>query len=143
MEMKTKQLLNSLLRIPEYPPVPDYEIVTEIALDSLRVTHHLLIQTAHSTYRFVVTDAKYKSGRLIGGAFGEIGVAALLHGAQGNEECVTETYVPKLYKGARAVFLLEQDATRIITSVMRRLIHFKAIENSPNAWLQSEGTQEE
>src|SRR5262245_3534906 len=144
METKTKRLLNSLLRSSEYPSeTDDYEEVTEVTLDTLSATPHLLIKTAYSTYRFSVNDPKQKGGRLIGGAFGETGVAALLLGAKGKAEYGTETYIPKLTKGARAVFLLERDATRIVTSAIRRLIHLKAIDNSPNAWLQSEGTQEE
>ena len=129
--METKSIFNlSRRRAAHLHEASDCEEVTEVALDSLSATPHLLIKTSFNTYFFAMTDVDHKCGWLIGGEFGEAGVAAMLLGAQGKAEYGTETYAPKLTKGVRAVFLLEREATRIITSVIKRLVQVKTTEGT-------------
>jgi hypothetical protein len=117
-------LLSSLLQSSEYQPDSnDYEAVTEIALDSLTATQHLLIQTANSTYSFAVTDPVHRLGLLIGGALPGRRAVTLLAGAR-SRKSTAESDSAMLRVGSCAVFLLSSESglKRVITSRITRLI---------------------
>ena len=123
MKSKTNRLLSSLLRSSEYQPdTNDYEAVTEIALDSLTTSQHLLIQTANSTYSFSVTDPVRRLGLLIGGALTERGARTFLAGARSRRSAAGSDF-SRLRVGSRAVFLVSSQSglTRMITSAVTRL----------------------
>src|SRR5262245_42757328 len=93
------------------------EVATEFACRSLDTSDLLLLQTEHSAYSFSLTDPHQLRGLLMGGVFGDEGAAAVLLGAQGQEKGGYEAAGVKLMIGERAVFLIERDDTRMITSV--------------------------
>ena len=106
------------------------EVAIEIACLSLGASDLLLLQTEHSAYSFSLTDAHQLRGLLMGGVFGDEGTAAVLLGALGKENGGCEPAGVKLKIGERAVFLIERDDTRMITSVIQGLFHLKPIESS-------------
>ena len=106
------------------------EVATEIACHSLSASDLLLLQTEHSAYSFSLTDAHQLRGVLMGGVFGDEGASAFLLGTQCKENDDREPAGVKLMIGARAVFLIEKDDTRMITSVIHGLFHLKAIQSS-------------
>jgi len=106
------------------------EVDTVFACRSLDTSDLLLLQTEHSAYSFSLTDAHQLRGLLMGGVFGDEGEAAILLGAQGYEKGGSEPAGVMLMIGERAVFLIERDETRMITSVIQGLFHLKAIVSS-------------
>ena len=106
------------------------DVATEFACRSLDTSDLLLLQTEHSAYSFSLTDAHQLRGLLMGGVFGDEGEAAILLGAQGQEKNGYEAAGVKLMIGERAVFHMERDDTRMITSVIQSLFHLKAIASS-------------
>jgi hypothetical protein len=128
MESKTNQLLNSLLRSSgNLPESNDYEAVTEIALDSLTATQHLLIETTNSTYSFAVTDPVQRLGVLIGGALAGRRAGTFLVGAR-SRKAGDEADFARLRVGSRAVFLFSSESglKRVITSRITRLVQKRA-----------------
>ena len=110
MESKTNRLLSSMLRSSEYQPDShDYESVTEIALDSLTATQHLLIQTVNSKYSFAVIDPVRRLGVLIGGELAERGARTLLAGARSKRFAAGSDF-SRLRVGSRAVFICSSES---------------------------------
>lgn len=99
----------------------------EVALGDLDEGDLLLIQTANSLYSFSVSDARAKSGMLMGGQLGERGAAAWLIGAQENTDDESGIDDAKLAAGLRAVFLVAtgDEPRRLVTSTIKRLTQVK------------------
>ena len=99
----------------------------ETQLSEIRPKDQLLIRTANSEYRFRVTDAKERRGRLTGGTLGAAEREAVLAGTvsgTGNLKSGADALIP----GGRAVFYLAAGSgvERLITSVITRLSHYHA-----------------
>ena len=128
MESKTKRPLDPLLQSSEYQPeANDSESVSEIALDSLSASEHLLIQTANSTYSFAVTDPAHRVGVLAGGARDQCGAATFLAGPR-RTRADGQSGSSRLRVGSRAVFLVrsQNGVKRLITSAIVKLIRRRA-----------------
>lgn len=94
----------------------------ELDLDSLSAGDEVVIETAHSTYRFTVDDPAIPAGRLIGGVLGNEAVDAALVAHQGT--IVSSRLArKKLRAGAKAIFLIEwgNRLRRLTTSRVTRL----------------------
>jgi len=104
------------------------EAVDEIALDSLKPSDRLLIQTANSAYSFVVIDPRERRGVLIGGASNECHPITFLVGARGRKNAETESDPSGLRTGAPAIFVIESGnrLRSLVTSIITGLIHIKA-----------------
>src|SRR5437868_2888108 len=124
MEDKSNRLLDSVFQSSESQYGSNgYEPVTEIALDSLRASQHLFIQTANSTYSFAVTDPSQRLGLLIGGPLAERRVVVFLAGGRSRRR--DAKYASSTLRvGSNAVFLIasESGLKRVITSRITRLI---------------------
>jgi hypothetical protein len=96
-------------------------LATEIALDQLRVNDQVLIQTAHSTYIFLVIDPAKHLGLVVGGLFGDYAAEAYL-------EVTPITRDQCLRAGVRACFYIRSSSgyRRVITSAITSLIHRRA-----------------
>src|SRR5262249_46158569 len=84
----------------------------------------LLIQTANSEYRFRITDAEQRRGRLTGGTLGEGEREAVLAGEISGTGGLGHIDLA-LQPGGRAVFYLTatRGIERLITSIITRVSH--------------------
>ena len=100
----------------------------ETQLSEIRPRDQLLIRTANSEYRFRVTDARERRGRLTGGTLGSAERDAILAGGLSSTGNLKNA--EGLAPGARAVFYLvaSNGAERLITSVITRLAHYHGDE---------------
>jgi len=91
---------------------------TEIAMDQLCTNDQVVIQTAHSTYIFLVIDARLQIGQVVGGVFGDYAVDALL-------EILPQSR--QLRVGGQALFHIKSNGghKRVTTSAITHLIHRK------------------
>lgn len=94
----------------------------EIKFSEIHPQDQLLIRTANSEYRFCVTNAEQRRGRLTGGSLGDSEREAVLAGAATNTGGlgkIDQTLQP----GGRAVFYLsaQRGVERLITSVIRQV----------------------
>jgi hypothetical protein len=96
----------------------------EVNLDSTGGSTCTLIQTANSSYLFLMTAPAERLGLLVGGVLGECPASAILVGATpdaaglpGNQAC--------LRTGSRAVFDIASEAgyKRLVTSPVVKLVH--------------------
>ena len=97
------------------------ESPSEVALNQLRADDQLLIQTAHSTYIFLVLDRANRIGMVVGGAFGDYAERAHLEGVPDARDGCLRT-------GMRVRFHVESGAgrRRVTSSIITGLIHRKA-----------------
>lgn len=105
----------------------------EICLDSLCKGDLLLIRTTKSVYSFIVSDPQEKCGWLTGGRLRDVGVAAVLVGAQSGLGACTQFCRLKLSAGKRVVFIVNDgtDSTRLMTSAITSLTHINATIGHP------------
>ena len=94
----------------------------EIKFSEIQSKDQLLIQTANSEYRFRVTDAAQRRGRLTGGTLGDSERDAVLAGAISATGALGQIALA-LKPGGRAVFYLTatRGIERLITSVITRV----------------------
>ncbi|HJQ25714.1 MAG TPA: hypothetical protein VKA60_17460 [Blastocatellia bacterium] len=91
----------------------------EIRFSEIQPKDQLLIHTANSQYRFCVTDAEHRRGRLTGGTLGDNEREAVLAGAINGTGGLGQL-AQGLQPGGRAVFYLTatRGVERLITSVI-------------------------
>ncbi len=96
-------------------------LVTEIALNQLRMNDQVVIRTVHSTYIFLVIDPSKHLGLVVGGAFGDYAVEASL-------EVMPVTHDHRLSMGVRVCFYIGASvgSKRVTTSAITELIHRRA-----------------
>src|SRR5918911_3288177 len=102
----------------------------EIRFSEIQPKDQLLIHTANSEYRFQVTDAEHRRGRLTGGTLGDSEREAVLAGAISGTGALGQIALA-LQPGGRAVFYLTatRGIERLITSVITRVAHDHAQGN--------------
>jgi hypothetical protein len=81
------------------------ETLDEIDLNCLSESDIILIETAHNSYIFLVTDAAERRGILVGRPIGECWDGNLL-GTSAAKEAAPEMLLSKLNVGSRAIFLI-------------------------------------
>jgi len=106
----------------------------EIKFSEIQSKDQLLIQTANSEYRFRVTDAAQRRGRLTGGTLGNSERDAVLAGAISATGALGQIALA-LQTGGRAVFYLTatRGIERLITSVITRVSRDQARETGRRA----------
>jgi hypothetical protein len=106
----------------------------EIKISEIQSKDQLLIGTANSEYRFRVTDAEQRRGRLTGGTLGDGERDAVLAGGISCTGALG-TIALALQPGCRAVFYLTatRGIERLITSAITRLSHHHAQESGRRA----------
>ena len=106
----------------------------EIKFSEIQSKDQLLIQTANSVYRFSVTDAAQRRGRLTGGSLGDSERDAVLAGAISATGALGKITLA-LQPGGRAVFYLTatRGIERLITSVITRVSRDQARETGRRA----------
>jgi hypothetical protein len=98
-----------------------------VKFSEIQSKDQLLIQTANSEYRFRVTNAEQRLGRLTGGTLGDGEREAVLAGAISGTGGLGQLD-PGLQPGGRAVFYLTatRGIERLITSVITRVARNRA-----------------
>jgi hypothetical protein len=96
----------------------------EVYPDSTSESTCTLIQTANSSYLFLMTAPSERLGLLVGGALGECPASAILVGAMPGAAGISESQ-PCLRTGSRAVFDIASDGgyKRLVTSPVVNLVH--------------------
>ncbi|MEN3331227.1 MAG: hypothetical protein V7641_592 [Blastocatellia bacterium] len=106
----------------------------EVKFSEIQSKDQLLIQTANSEYRFRVTDAAQRRGRLTGGTLGDSERDAVLAGAISATGGLGQIALA-LQTGSRAVFYLTatRGIERLITSEITRVSNDHARETERRA----------
>ncbi len=113
-------------------PIFNRDIAGHIAFDSLMPNDRVIIETANSVYRFIVTDPSSRLGRLTGGAVGIRQVDAYLIESAGERGKENTSDLSGIRTGRRVLIYIEKPTgiERLITSPTTRLTLVRPGEDS-------------
>lgn len=94
------------------------EAAPEIALDQMRQSDQIVIQTSHSAYIFLVIDPAKRLGMVVGGFFGDYATEAYLDVLPAADD-------DRLRAGSHALFYVGSRAgyNRVTTSIITNLVY--------------------